>query len=53
MRSVYEPFLDRWARRFSQLRWLQQGVLHAYVLYILVVLLAALGWMSARNWFFS
>jgi NADH:ubiquinone oxidoreductase subunit 5 (subunit L)/multisubunit Na+/H+ antiporter MnhA subunit len=53
MRSVYEPFLDRWARRFSQLRWLQQGVLHVYILYILVVLLAALGWMSARNWSFS
>jgi NADH:ubiquinone oxidoreductase subunit 5 (subunit L)/multisubunit Na+/H+ antiporter MnhA subunit len=49
-RGVYEPFLERWARRFSRLRWLQQGVLHVYILYILVVVVIALAWMTARAW---
>jgi hypothetical protein len=49
-RDVYEPFLARWADRFMRLRWLQQGSLHAYLLYILLVLLIALGWMSVRSW---
>jgi formate hydrogenlyase subunit 3/multisubunit Na+/H+ antiporter MnhD subunit len=49
-RGVYEPFLDRWARRFSELRWLQQGVLHVYILYILAVVVIALAWMTARAW---
>jgi formate hydrogenlyase subunit 3/multisubunit Na+/H+ antiporter MnhD subunit len=49
-RRVYEPFFARWAARFQRLRWLQQGVLHLYILYILVVALLALGWMSARAW---
>jgi formate hydrogenlyase subunit 3/multisubunit Na+/H+ antiporter MnhD subunit len=49
-RDIYEPLLARWADRFARLRWLQQGSLHAYLLYILVVLLLALGWMSVRAW---
>jgi formate hydrogenlyase subunit 3/multisubunit Na+/H+ antiporter MnhD subunit len=49
-RGVYEPFLARWAKRFARLRWLQQGILHVYILYIAVVLLVALGWMSLRTW---
>ena len=49
-RDVYEPFLARWAKRFVRLRWLQQGVLHIYILYIAVVLLVALAWMSLRTW---
>jgi len=49
-RSVYQPFLARCADRFARLRWLQQGVLHFYILYILVVLVVALGWMSVRAW---
>ena len=49
-RGVYEPFFDRWARRFQRLRWLQQGDLHAYLLYILFVVIAALGWSSVRWW---
>jgi len=49
-RSVYQPFLARWADRFARLRWLQRGSLHIYLLYILVVLMVALGWMSARAW---
>jgi NADH:ubiquinone oxidoreductase subunit 5 (subunit L)/multisubunit Na+/H+ antiporter MnhA subunit len=49
-RDLYEPFLARWANRFARLRWLQQGMLHLYLLYILLVLLLALGWMSVRAW---
>jgi hypothetical protein len=47
---VYQPFLARWADRFVRLRWLQQGILHIYILYILAVLVAALGWRSLRAW---
>jgi formate hydrogenlyase subunit 3/multisubunit Na+/H+ antiporter MnhD subunit len=49
-RSVYQPFLARWAERFVRLRWLQQGILHVYVLYILIVVIIALGWTSVRAW---
>lgn len=43
-RSVYEPFFESWANRFTRLRFMQQGILHAYVLYILITLLLALAW---------
>jgi formate hydrogenlyase subunit 3/multisubunit Na+/H+ antiporter MnhD subunit len=49
-RSVYEPFLGSWARRFGRLRWLQQGVLHVYLLYILAVVTSMLAWTSLRRW---
>ncbi len=49
-RSWYEPFFARWADRFVGLRWLQQGVLHAYLFYILAVAVALLGWTSLRSW---
>ena len=52
-RAAYEPFVDRWARRFARLRWLQQGALHAYLLYILVVVILALVWASARRWWWN
>jgi hypothetical protein len=52
-RGAYEPFFDRWSRRFFRLRWLQQGFLHAYLFYILVVVVAALGWASARRWWWG
>jgi formate hydrogenlyase subunit 3/multisubunit Na+/H+ antiporter MnhD subunit len=41
-RDVYEPFFTRWAERFSRLRWMQQGHLHIYLLYILTTLVIAL-----------
>jgi formate hydrogenlyase subunit 3/multisubunit Na+/H+ antiporter MnhD subunit len=47
---VYVPFFARWAARFSRLRWVQQGKIHLYVIYILVVLVAALAWVSVRAW---
>jgi formate hydrogenlyase subunit 3/multisubunit Na+/H+ antiporter MnhD subunit len=49
-RAWYEPFFTRWAERFVSLRWLQQGVLHAYLFYILAVAVAALTWVSVRDW---
>jgi NADH:ubiquinone oxidoreductase subunit 5 (subunit L)/multisubunit Na+/H+ antiporter MnhA subunit len=50
MRGVYEPFFARSGDRFARLRWLQQGILHVYILYILVVLIVALAWVSFRAW---
>ncbi len=47
--EVYEPFFDRCARRFTALRILQQGKVHAYLLYILIVLILGLAWASLRG----
>jgi hypothetical protein len=49
-RGVYEPFFTRTGDHFARLRWLQQGILHVYILYILVVLILALAWASLRAW---
>jgi hydrogenase-4 component B len=49
-RSVYEPFFGTWASRFARLRWLQQGSLHIYLLYILAVMTGGLAWTSLRRW---
>jgi hydrogenase-4 component B len=45
-RSAYEPLFARWADRFARLRWMQQGMLHVYIVYILVTLLVALAWSA-------
>lgn len=42
----FEPFFARWADRFARLRWLQQGQLNIYIIYILVVLVLGLGWAT-------
>jgi hydrogenase-4 component B len=49
-RRWYEPFFTRWAERFASLRWVQQGVVHAYLFYILAVVVAALGWSALQGW---
>lgn len=49
-RKLYEPFFDRWAARFNRLRILQQGKVHIYLLYILITVVIALAWTSARSW---
>jgi hypothetical protein len=49
-RSVYEPFIELWARRFARLRWLQQGVLQMYLLYVLLTVVAMLAWSAGRDW---
>jgi hypothetical protein len=48
--KVYEPFFRSWAERFSRLRVIQQGKLHVYLVYILVVVVLALAWVSVRAW---
>jgi formate hydrogenlyase subunit 3/multisubunit Na+/H+ antiporter MnhD subunit len=49
-RGVYEPLIERWGDRFSRLRWMQQGMLHVYLTYVLVALLVGLGWSSVASW---
>ncbi len=49
-RGVYEPFFERWATRFSRLRWVQQGLLHVYLVYILTVVVLGLTWATVRSW---
>ncbi|HEY8089128.1 MAG TPA: proton-conducting transporter membrane subunit, partial [Polyangiaceae bacterium] len=49
-RGFYEPFLGRWGDRFSRLRWMQQGMLHVYLIYVLAALLLGLAWSSIASW---
>jgi hypothetical protein len=49
-RAVYEPAFSRSADRFAGLRWLQQGLLHLYIFYILVAVLVALAWSALHDW---
>ncbi len=49
-RSIYEPLFSRSGDRFVRFRWLQQGMLHAYLLYILVAVAGLLTWISLRSW---
>jgi hydrogenase-4 component B len=48
--KVYEPFFRRWAERLSRLRVLQQGQINVYLVYILLVVVLALAWVSVRTW---
>ncbi|HEY5955802.1 MAG TPA: proton-conducting transporter membrane subunit [Polyangiaceae bacterium] len=48
-RGLYEPWFERVASRFVRLRVMQQGILHVYVLYILVTLVVALAWATAAS----
>jgi formate hydrogenlyase subunit 3/multisubunit Na+/H+ antiporter MnhD subunit len=48
-RAAYEPVLDRLARRFAQLRWVQQGRLHLYVVYIVLTVVGALAAVSLHD----
>ncbi|MGK2859790.1 MAG: hypothetical protein ACSLFQ_21545, partial [Thermoanaerobaculia bacterium] len=42
--QIYTPLVTRWARRAMRYRWIQQGRLPHYLLYILVTLVAGIGW---------
>jgi hydrogenase-4 component B len=46
----YEPFFRRCADRFSRLRILQQGKVHVYLLYIVLMVVLLLAWVSLRTW---
>lgn len=48
--KIYFPFFRRWTERFSRLRILQQGVVHLYLIYIALTVVAALAWVSLRSW---
>jgi hydrogenase-4 component B len=45
-RGIYQPAILRGGERLARLRWLQQGAVHIYLLYIFVALVAALAWAS-------
>lgn len=42
---ILRPIAERWAMRAMRLRWLQQGRLPLYLLYIFVALLAGVAWV--------
>jgi len=42
---LYQPWLIRRADQLMKLRWLQQGLLHVYLLYVLIALVVAFAWM--------
>jgi len=48
-RDAYEPFVVTWADRFARLRFMQQGQLHIYLLYILTTLLVALAYAVLKS----
>jgi NADH:ubiquinone oxidoreductase subunit 5 (subunit L)/multisubunit Na+/H+ antiporter MnhA subunit len=48
-RKAYEPLLTRSGDRFARLRFLQQGSLHIYLVYILVTLVLGLAWVAGRS----
>ena len=47
---VYGPLFKRWAERFSRLRILQQGLLHIYLVYVVLTVVLALAWLPLRTW---
>jgi formate hydrogenlyase subunit 3/multisubunit Na+/H+ antiporter MnhD subunit len=47
-RGAFRPFVARMSERFARWRWLQQGSLHLYLLYIVVAAVLGLVWMSVR-----
>jgi formate hydrogenlyase subunit 3/multisubunit Na+/H+ antiporter MnhD subunit len=49
-RGTYEPFLARWGDRFARLRFMQQGSLHMYLVYILAAAVLGLAWIGVRRW---
>ena len=49
-RAAYEPLLDRGARRFGQLRWVQQGLLHIYILYVVLAVVVVIAIVSLRDY---
>jgi formate hydrogenlyase subunit 3/multisubunit Na+/H+ antiporter MnhD subunit len=50
-RAAYEPMLDRGARRFSKLRWVQQGLLHLYILYVVLAVVIAIAIVAVHDYY--
>jgi hypothetical protein len=51
--KFYEPLFARWGNRFARLRFLQQGKVHVYLIYIVFMVILALSWISLRTWWAS
>lgn len=49
-RGVYEPAIKRIGDRFATIRYLQQGALHLYLLYVLIAVVVGLAWASFDGW---
>jgi hypothetical protein len=49
-RGTYEPLLMRAGHHFTRLRFLQQGNLHIYLLYLLAAVIGGLTWVAVRDW---
>jgi formate hydrogenlyase subunit 3/multisubunit Na+/H+ antiporter MnhD subunit len=49
-RVAYGPLMDRGARRFSKLRWVQQGLLHFYILYVVLAVVVTIAIVSIRDY---
>jgi hypothetical protein len=49
-KRLYDPIFAAVTRRFARWRVLQQGIVHVYLLYILLVVLAALAWAAVHSW---
>jgi len=47
---LYERLLNLAGDQFSCLRFLQQGNLHIYLLYVRTVVVGGLAWISVRDW---
>lgn len=47
--NVYEPLFHRVADLFSRLRFLQQGSIRVYLVYMLLAVVAALAWVQLRG----
>ncbi len=45
-RSGYEPAFDQLTRRAGRLRWVQQGLLHIYLLFIVATVVVGLAYVS-------
>jgi formate hydrogenlyase subunit 3/multisubunit Na+/H+ antiporter MnhD subunit len=50
-RAAYEPLLSRLGAAFARLRFLQQGNVHIYILYIVATAILGLAWVAARDSF--
>jgi hydrogenase-4 component B len=48
-RAAYEPLLARLARRFGQVRWMQRGLLHLYILYVVIAVVVTIAIVSLRD----
>jgi hypothetical protein len=49
-RSGYEPAIDQVTRRVGRLRWVQQGLLHLYIMFIVGTVVVLLAAVSLHDW---